>query len=397
MTSVAQSMRRKYFMAGALGMAGMLVWLSGCSRNESPGPAGAPISPSKGKGVPVPVVAGVAVQKDVPLVLTAIGNAHASASVAIKTRVDGQVAKILFKPGDEVKQGDVIFEVDPRPFQTALQQAEAVQARDEAALVNAQAELRRAEELAAIKVLSASLLDASRTAVESLRAQVEADKAAVHTATLQLSFCTIAAPVNGRVSLGYLNAGNMVKNNNTVLATINQTRPIYVDFAVPEPALASVRTAMAGSQLRVEASAPQQAGAVAAGTLEVVDNQVDATTGTVLLRAVFPNEAEQLWPGQFVNVTLRVGQLTNAVVVPSQSIQTSQEGEFVFVIKGDGTVEKRMVKLGPVRPGEVVIESGIKAGEIVVTDGQLRLVPGAKVDAKTWPPSDAANRAGKQP
>jgi multidrug efflux system membrane fusion protein len=359
-----------------------LACLTGCSRGEVPGSAGALSAKGRGQGVAVPVIASVAQEKTVPLVLEAIGNARPSASVALKTRVDGQLASVQFKPGDEVKKGDIIFEIDPRPFQTALRQAEALQARDAASLTNALLELRRSEDLAATQIVSASLLDTSRATVESLRAQVDADKAAVRTATLQLSFCTIVAPVNGRVSLVYLDAGNMVKNNDTVLAVLNQTRPVYVDFAVPEQSLAAVRSAAATGPLRVMAAIPGNADTPDVGELQVVDNQVDATTGTVLLRGVFANEFERLWPGQFVSVTLTLGQVTNAVVVPAQAVQTSQEGEFVFVVKTDSTVEKRLVKLGPVRSGEAVIESGVKAGETIVTDGQLRLVPGAKADVK---------------
>jgi multidrug efflux system membrane fusion protein len=332
--------------------------------------------------MPVPVRASRARESDLALKLGAIGNARASASVALKARVDGELASIHFKPGEAVKQGDVIFEIDPRPFQAALRQAEALQARDEASLTNALVELRRAEDLAATQVVSASLLDASRATLESLRAQVQADQAAVRTAALQLSFCTIIAPVNGRVSIGHLDAGNMVKNNDTVLAVVNQTRPIFVDFAVPEPSLAAVRSALVAGPVRVEAAIPNQPGSAVAGSLAAVDNQVDATTGTVMLRAVFPNEKEELWPGQFLNITLEVGRLTNAVVVPAQAVQTSQVGDYVFVVNASSTVEMRPVKLGPVQQGEAVIESGVKPGETVVTDGQLRLTPGAKAEVK---------------
>jgi membrane fusion protein, multidrug efflux system len=359
----------------------LLAALAGCSHESSP--TGAAIPKPKGSELPVPVIAAKATQENVPVTLTAIGNARAFASVAIKARVDGQLTHVAFKQGDEVKQGELIFQLDPRPLQAALDQAQAVQARDEAALQNAEANRRRTDELADTKAVTAAQVDANRATVAALRATVAADKASVESAKLQLSFCSITSPVNGRIGLLQVDAGNMVKNNDTMLATVNQTRPIYVDFSVPEQSLLAVRQAAAGGPLGVKATAPHQPGPAVTGELEVVDNQVDATTGTVLLRARFANADEHLWPGQFVNVTLDVGQLTNAVVVPTQAVQVSQEGEFVFVIKSDATVEKRLVKQGMARDGVSVIEAGLKAGETVVTDGQLKLVPGGKVEVKT--------------
>jgi multidrug efflux system membrane fusion protein len=315
--------------------------------------------------------------------LRAIGAAHAYASVSVKPRVDGQLGQVGFKQGDEVKKGDLIFQIEPRAFEVALKQAEAVLARDVASLQNAEADMRRTDELANTKAISASTVDVNRAKVASLRATVEADKAAVEIATVQLSYCSIRSPINGRVGLLLVDAGNVIKNNESILAIINQTRPIYTDFAVPQQSLKDVRDAMAAHKVRVEVTLPQDTNHLAVGELEVIDNQVDSTTGTFLLRAAFPNETELLWPGQFVNVTLTLGQLTNAVVVPSPAIQSSQSGEFVFVVKSDATVEKRPVTLGPVRGGETVVQTGVKPGETVVTDGQLRLVPGASVNTKS--------------
>jgi len=351
--------------------------MTGCSRGKEKAP------PSRGKGMPVPVTAAVAAQKDVPIQLRAIGTAHAYASVSVKPRVDGQLGQVGFKQGDEVRKGDLIFQIEPRAFEVALKQAEAVLARDVASLQNAEADMRRTDELANTKAISASTVDVNRAKVASLRATVEADKAAVEIATVQLSYCSIRSPINGRVGLLLVDAGNVIKNNESVLAVINQTRPIYTDFAVPQQSLKDVRDAMAAHKVRVEVTLPQDTNHLAIGELEVIDNQVDSTTGTFLLRAVFPNEEELLWPGQFVNVTLTLGQLTNATVVPSPAIQSSQSGEFVFVVKSDATVEKRPVTLGPVRGGETVVQTGVKPGETVVTDGQLRLVPGASVNTKS--------------
>jgi multidrug efflux system membrane fusion protein len=267
----------------------------------------------------------------------------------------------------------------------ALQQAEAVLARDIASWQNAEADMRRTDELANTKAVSASAVDVNRAKVASLRATVEADKAAVEMARVQLSYCSIRSPINGRVGLILVDSGNVVKNNETILAVINQTQPIYADFAVPQQSLQEVRNAMATHKLRVDAAVSQHEKDRARGELEVINNQVDSTTGTVLLRALFPNDHELLWPGQFVNALLTLGQLTNVTIVPSAAVQTSQNGEFVFVVKADSTVEKRMVSLGPTRGAEAVIRGGVKAGETVVTDGQLRLVPGATVNARAAP------------
>jgi len=371
------------------------VW-AGCSRESGSGPAGPPLAPGKGKGMPVPVTVAKMTHKDVPVELPAIGTARAYASISVKARVDGQLARVAFRQGDEVKQGDLIFLIDQRPYQAALNQAEAVLARDVASLGNAEADMRRTDELAGSKAVSATVVDANRAKVASLKASVEADKAAVESAKLQLSFCSITSPVNGRMGLLLVDEGNMVKNNDTILAVVNQTKPIYADFAVPERFVQDVRDAAARGHLRVEAATPQRSDQPAVGQLEAVNNQVDATTGTLMLRATFPNPDERLWPGQFLNVTLTLGQLTNALVVPSQAVQTSQEGEFVFVVKPDLSVEKRLISLGPVRAGETVIQNGVKAGETVVTDGQLRLVPGAKVDVKTPAQPPAAEPAGEK-
>ena len=348
--------------------------LAGCSKRPEQTPA-----PARGKGMPVPVTLATAETKDVPIQLQAVGTIHPYATVSVKPRVDGQLGRIGFKQGQEVAEGDLIFQIEPRAFEVALKQAEAVLARDVASMQNAEAEMRRTDELANTKAVSASAVDVNRAKAAALRSTVEADKAAVEIATVQLSYCSIRSPIRGRVGLLLVNAGNVIKNNESILAVIHQTRPIYADFAVPQRSLQEVREAMASRTLRVEAMPPQETNRMAIGELEVINNQVDSTTGTILLRAAFPNSDELLWPGQFVGITLTLGQLTNAIVVPSSAIQSSQSGEFVFVVKSDSTVEKRLITLGPARAGEVVIQSGVKPGETVVTDGQLRLVPGSTV------------------
>ncbi len=365
------------------GAAVLLAVLAGCSRGPEHGPAGAPIGQAPGSAQAVPVTVGSVIRKDVPDELTTFGNVRAYASISVKARVDGQLARVDFRQGDEVKQGERIFLIDPRPFEAALNQAQAIWERDQASLLNAEADMRRTDELAETKAVSATVVDANRAKVASLKASVAADQAAVESAQLQLSFCTITSPVNGRMGLLLVDEGNMVKNNDTILAVVNQTKPIYADFAVPERSAQDVRDAAARGKLEVSAATPQHPEVVAQGTLEAINNQVDTTTGTLLLRAVFPNQDERLWPGQYVNVTLTLGRWTNATVLPAPAVQVSQEGEFVFVVKPDSTVEKRLVTLGPVRGEAAVIRRGVEPGETVVTDGQLRLVPGAKVSVHT--------------
>jgi membrane fusion protein, multidrug efflux system len=359
--------------------------LPACSKSNS----GAETSGKRRAGMAVPVTAAVAQQKNVPVELYTIGTARAFASVSVKARVDGQLAQVNFRQGDEVKKGAQIFQIDPRPFQAVLDQAEAMLARDIASLQNAEADMRRTDELEGTKAVPATVVDSNRSKVAALRGTGQADKAGVESARLQLSYCSIVSPVDGRIGLLMVDEGNMIKNNDSILAVINQVRPIYVDFALPEQYLLEVREASKCGKLRVEAALPQRSDAHPIGELSVINNQVDSATGTIVLRATFPNQDELLWPGQLLNITLTLSELSNAIVVPSQAVQNSQSGEFVFAVKADLTVEKRAVTLGPSRAGEIVIKSGVQAGEKVVTDGQLRLVPGAKVDVKTGEPASA--------
>ncbi len=353
-----------------------LAVLSACSPGQSQ-------SQKNSQSLPdIPVTVAVAEQKDVPVQLRAIGNARPFSTVSVKTRVAGQLAKIGLKEGYQVKKEDLIFSIDPTPFQVALRQAEAVLARDIASLQNAEIEMRRNDELASTKVISASVVDESRAKVASLKGTVGADEAAIQIAKVQLSFCSIHSPIDGRVSLLVVNEGNVVKENDTVLAIINQLRPIYVDFAVPEQHLSAIREHLAQGPLTVAATIPGQPSKRALGQLKVINNQVDPTTGTILLRAECPNEDELLWPGQFVDVTMTLDVEKNLVVVPAEAVQYSQQGRYVALVKPDQTVEFRPVELGESLAQEMVVRKGLRPGEQVVTSGQLRLQPGARVQIK---------------
>ena len=351
-----------------------LVIAAGCSRSNGKTTTDPP---------PAPVMVATATQQDVPVLLHAIGNVRAYSTVTVKARLDGQLDKVGFKEGDRVKQDDLLFELDPRALQAAVAQAEGTLARDQAEWHSAEADWQRTKTLEDTKAVSASAVDQARAKADGLKAQVQADRAAVESAKVQLSYCFIHSPIDGRISTLGVDVGNVVKNSDTVLATINQIMPIYVDFAVPQQVLPAVRERAAAGPLKVVATLPEHEGR-AEGELVVINNQVDTTTGSIMLRAQFPNADEMLWPGQFVNVALTLDVRRDAIVVPSDAVQDSQQGKVVFVVKQpDMTVEMRPVTTSIENDGNVVIDKGVAQGEVVVTKGQLRLVPGAKVKVQS--------------
>ncbi len=343
--------------------------------------SGKPGQPGINEAVPVTVA--TVVQKDIPVRLRAIGNVEAYSTVSVKSRVVGQLVGVYFKEGQEVKKGDRIFMIDPRSFEAALRQAEANLTRDIAQMKKADADAHRYENLFKRGIVSQQDYDQNRTNFEALRATVKADEAAAENAKVQLGYCYICSPIDGRIGKLMVNQGNMVKDNDTILVVINQTKPIYVDFYIPQQELPKIKKYMAIEKLRVEAIIPNDKDNPAIGELTFINNQVETKTGTILLKALFPNEYEVLWPGQFVNVVLTLTTERNAVVVKSQAVQTGQEGQFVFVVKPDLSVESRPIVVGRNLDQEDVIAKGLQPGEKVVTDGQLRLAPGVKVQIKS--------------
>jgi multidrug efflux system membrane fusion protein len=342
------------------------------------------------------VVAGVAKQSPTPILVSAIGTVQSIATVMIKSRVDGEIAKVNFEEGQEVKEGDILFILDDRAVRAQLQQAEATLERDRAQLERNQLEVKRQTELAGRGVASAQKLEDVKTSVAVYEATVRASEATVENARVNLNYTTIRAPITGRTGSVALKRGNVVKAVDTAptvmpLVTITQLRPIYVTFTVPERHLADLRAAMAEGQVAVVATIPSQPQAPVTGTLTFIDNQVDVATGTISLKAKFANDDDRLWPGQFVNVTLTLGVQANAVVVPSVAVQVGPNGPYVFVIRQDSTVELRLVKPDRIAGDETVIASGLAAGERVVVDGQLRLGNGTRVNAQgpQAPPSKA--------
>jgi multidrug efflux system membrane fusion protein len=331
---------------------------------------------------PVPVLVATVVEKTVPVELKAIGNVEPYSTVSIKSRIAGQLVKVNFKEGQDVKEGDLLFVIDPRPYEAALRQAEANLEKDKALANKAKTDATRYAELIRKQFVSQQDYDQAKATAESLGATVNADQVAVQNAKLNLSYCYIKAPITGRTGSLLAHQGNMIKENaDTAMLVINQIQPIYVSFAVPEQNLAEIRKYMAEKKVPVEALIPGQE-TPEVGVLTFVNNTVDTATGTIQCKATFVNPHKRLWPGLFVNVVVKLSTQPNAILVPSQAVQTRQEGPFVFVVQPDLTVEVRPVEEGHTIDSEVIIIKGLKPGERVVTDGQLRLVPGAKVKIK---------------
>lgn len=345
---------------------------------------------SKKSGADAPVLVAQSIQTNVPVQIQPepVGHVMAYSTVTVRPQVGGILQKVHFKEGQEVKKGDLLFTIDPRPTQSALAAARAALARDTAQLENAKIQFDREQKLFDQKLVSQDEFDTSKAGMDALAGTVATDEAAVTNATLNLEFTEIRAPFDGITGSLQFHEGNVVKAPDDTLLTINQIHPIYVQFAVPEQFLPEIQNEMRGKTLVVRASfenmvAPPQ------GELTFVDNAVDQSTGTIQLKAAFPNTDNALWPGQYVHVTLTLSELTNAIVVPSQAVQTGQNGQFIYVVKTDPTnaasqfVEERPVTTGITYDSETVVEKGLQAGETVVTDGQLRLSPNAKVNIKS--------------
>jgi multidrug efflux system membrane fusion protein len=336
---------------------------------------------------PVPVTVGAASLKTVPVQVRVIGTGEAFSTINVKSQVEGRMESVHFQEGQDVKKGDLLFSIDPRPFEAAVQQAEANLARDQALLKNAKAQAQRYDALFKAGIVSKDQYDQFSTNAASLEATVRADQAALETGKIQLGYCSIYAAIDGRTGNLMVHPGNTVKSGDATLVVINQISPIYVDFSVPEQNLLEVKKYQAQGNLPVQAIVPQEENHPEEGKVTFINNTVDNTTGTILLKGTFPNPDRRLWPGQFVNVVLTLTAMHDAVVVPSAAVQTGQQGQYVFVVKGDNSVEIRPVVPGTVLGGDEVIEKGIQSGERVVTDGQLMLYPGARALIRNASPS----------
>lgn len=360
-----------------MAVAMMALLLAGCSDKKSASaPAMSPMA------MVVPVVVANVTQRDMPVQVTAIGNVQAYSTVTVKTLVAGEIQRVNFREGQDVKKGDMLFSIDPRPFQVALHQAEANLARDQAQAQYAKAEASRYTQLQKAGIVSQIQYEQFTSNAQALDAAVRADQAAVENAKINLSYCSIYSPIDGRTGSLLVHAGNLVKVNDTSLVVINQVTPIYVDFSIPEQYLGQVKQHQARGRLRVLAYPSGDKTAASSGVLTFINNSVDSDTGTIELKGTFANRDRRLWPGQFVNVVLDLTVNKNATVVPSQAVQTGENGLYVYVVKADHTAGYRPVKVGDTLGGFTIVDKGLKPGETIVTNGQLRLFPGAKVSFK---------------
>jgi multidrug efflux system membrane fusion protein len=381
-------MKLKPVHAGAnlIVLAALVLIISACSDNGRAKQAARPA---------VPVKIGDVMQQNIPVQINAIGNVEAYIAVSVKALVNGEIISVQFKEGQDVQQGDVLFQIDPRPYEAALKQAEAQLARDVAQAKNSEEQAKRYEILVQKDYVSKDQYDQFRSAADALAAVVQADKANVENGRLQLAYCTIKAPIDGRVGSVLINKGNVIKANDLTMVTINKIVPIYVTFSLPEQNLANIKKYMTEGSLRVEAVIPGDEKRPVQGKLTFINNAVDATTGTIQLKGTFENKDKRLWPGQFINVVLTLTTQRNAVVMPAVALQTGQQGQYVFVVKPDNTVESRPVTIARTSGDIAVVAQGVTPGEKVVTDGQLNLITGVRVELKGEQPQTTPLTSGQ--
>jgi len=350
---------------------------------ESASPPAAATGRGGGGAQAVPVNAAPVVKKAIPLTIRTIGTVEPSSTVSIRAQVTGELTTVNFTEGDDVREGQVLFQLDQRPLDAALAQAQANLARDTAQAGNAQAQAERAEELANRGIATREQVETAATTANALQATLAADRAAVENARVQLQYATITAPIAGRTGALQVHPGNLVRANDTTpLVVINQVTPINVSFAVPEAQLPTLKQYLMKGDVPADAASPEEASGPSKGHITFIDNAVDPTTGTIRVKGSFTNADRRLWPGQFVNVTVTLANDPRALVVPSVAVQGGQQGNYVFVVKRDQTVEVRQVVVDRTSGDDTIVASGVTEGETVVTDGQLRLVAGSTVSIK---------------
>jgi membrane fusion protein, multidrug efflux system len=371
-------LRRVVLVAGLAVIAaaiGVAIWY------KLPVSAVARVAPAPPPAIPVDAVA--ARRADVPVYLRGLGTVQAYNTVTVHSRVDGELVKIAFTEGQDVKAGDVLAQIDPRPLQAALDEATAKLAQDQAQLANAQLDLARYQTLGRSQFASRQSIDTQTATVRQLTATVSGDTAAVENAKVQLGYATIVSPIDGRVGIRLVDQGNIVHaSDSNGIVVINQLKPISLIFTLPEENLSAINAAMAAGPLAVLASSRDEKEQYGEGVLSLVDNQIDQSTGTIRLKANFANDKLALWPGQFVNARLRLRVESNVVTVPSDAVQRGASGLFAYIVKADSTVAMQSLKVGQISDGVAVIEDGIAEGQRVVTAGQYRLQPGARVEAR---------------
>jgi membrane fusion protein, multidrug efflux system len=372
------------------GLAAATIALAACSRGEAQSSSLQPPGGGRGGGqnAAVPVTIATAVHKSMPITIQGIGTVIAASTVSVRAQITGEMTSVNFREGEDVEKGQVLVTLDQRSFEAALHQAEATLEKDTAQAANARSQAARYQDLLQRGIATREQVDTMRTQAAALDATVAADRANVESAKIQLTYATITAPMTGRTGLLQVHPGNLVRAQDTQpIVTINTITPVYVSFSVPEAQLPALKRFIAAQgTLPATAIAPTEGGAPSSGRVNFIDNAVDATTGTIKVKGTFPNNDRRLWPGQFVNVTVTLTSDPNAIVVPSVAVQTGQQGTYVFVVKPDQTVELRPVTVARVAGDQTVVQSGVAAGETVVTDGHLRLNPGSRISVK---PSDA--------
>ena len=365
--------RRTGWILASTSLAGLGVLASGCAKQQA-APQPRP---------PIPVVVGTVIRKAMPVEVVAVGNVEAYSTVSIKAQVPGQLMDVHFKEGDFVRKGQLLLTLDPRPYEAALAQAKAALARDKATAANNRLQAQRYSKLLQEGIVPASQVESFTSAADASEAIVSADEAAIKTAELNLEYSTIYSPIDGRTGALMLKPGNLVKVADVPIVVINQVNPIFVNFAVPQQFWPDIKKYMGQGTLRVKATVPKDIGPAEGGNVAFVDNAVDPTTGTIHLRATFTNSQNRLWPGLYVNIVLTLSEQAGATVVPAQAVLEGEKGSFVYLVRPDKRVEPRMIV--PVRTidGETVIEKGLQPGETIVTDGQTRLEPNARVEIKS--------------
>jgi multidrug efflux system membrane fusion protein len=345
----------------------------------------------------IPVLVATAEAKDVPIILRGLGTVQAFNTVSLKSRIEGAVTKVNFKEGQEVHTGDVLVELDARPYEAALDEAKAVLVKDQAALANAQTDLQRYAKLMTQDFSPEQQYATQKSTVAQGQATITNDEALIKAAELNVEYASIKSPIDGVTGIKQVDLGNLVQANSQTFVVLTQIKPIYVLFTLPEADIRRVREAMAKGQLTVLAFAASDEKQIAAGVLDLVDNAVDQTTGTFKLKAEFPNDDAALWPGQFVNAHLMLSVVQNGVNVPSAAIQTGPKGPFTYVVKEDSTVDMRPLTVIQTENNTALIGSGLKAGERVVTAGQFRLQQGTKVQVSEALANFTANGASDTP
>jgi multidrug efflux system membrane fusion protein len=362
--------------------------LSGCTNNQGQ------VAASSGARPPAPVVVASVEQRDIPVQIQAIGNVEAYQTVQIRSQVNGQIQKIFFKEGEDVRQGEPLFQLDKRPFQADLDKAIGQMKHDQAQAENSRIQAERYSGLEKQGIVSHEQAEQLRAQAKADASAVDADKASVEAAQVQLLYTDIAAPIDARAGALMINLGNLVKANDTpYLVQLNQVTPIYVTFSVPEANLDRVRQRFSSGQLKVLAYPKGHPDKPVEGRLTFIDNGVDTTTGMFKLKGTYQNKDRRLWPGEFVDVALELSTQKNAMVIPTKAIQTGQQGEYVYVVRADSTAESRPVKTAGTYQNVTLIADGLKAGEQVIVNGQLRVAPNTKVIVQGAPPGPQTNAA----